>query len=103
MLLDTTYTEFKNSFYDRTGDLSILDGGDFNALKIVLDGLKVQYHKRGIKNHYLFEASWKKQFAVFLKKGRSHAIIEKAKAELALFREKKILINSLLTKSSQGE
>ncbi len=49
-----TYTEFKNEFYAKFADLSILDCEDFNSLKIVLDGLKVNYAARGVYKTYLF-------------------------------------------------
>ncbi len=42
-----TFSQFKNNFYSRVTDLSIFDCQDFNVLKIVLDGLKVNYAKRG--------------------------------------------------------
>ena len=43
-----TFTEFKKEFYNRVPDLSIFDCMEFNILKVVLDGLKVNYLSRGL-------------------------------------------------------
>lgn len=48
---DSTFKEFKNQFYNRVGDGSCFNVLNFNILKVVLDGLKVQYTKRGKINH----------------------------------------------------
>lgn len=42
-----TFTDFKKDFYSRVNDFSIFDCQDFNLLKVVLDGLKVNYSSRG--------------------------------------------------------
>ncbi len=50
---DKTFKEFKEDFYSKIGDGSCLNVLDINLLKVVLDGLKVQYNKRGeIVNHF---------------------------------------------------
>ena len=41
--IGTSFSEFKKSFYGKTSDLSLYDCGDINLLKVVLDGLKVNY------------------------------------------------------------
>ncbi|MCX7697959.1 MAG: hypothetical protein N2114_00635 [Candidatus Goldbacteria bacterium] len=41
-----TFTEFKKKFYSTITDISLFDGYTLNALKIVLDGLKVNYVKK---------------------------------------------------------
>jgi hypothetical protein len=50
-----TFTSFKSRFYSRISDLSAFDCADFNLLKVVLDGLKVNYVARGIKRETIFE------------------------------------------------
>jgi len=49
---DITFKEFKEQFYSRIGDGTCLNVLDINLLKVVLDGLKVQYTKRGKISHY---------------------------------------------------
>ncbi len=50
-----TFSKFKEDFYSRFDDISIFDCGDFNILKIVLDGLKVNYYQRSKnKNSVVF-------------------------------------------------
>ncbi len=44
---DTTFSDFKKKFYERAGDPAVFDCGDINILKIVLDGLKVNYVSKG--------------------------------------------------------
>ncbi|MFN5183945.1 MAG: hypothetical protein ACK5D5_13065, partial [Bacteroidota bacterium] len=41
-----TFTNFKNKFYSRISDFSIFDCEEINLLKVVLDGLKVNYSER---------------------------------------------------------
>jgi hypothetical protein len=49
-----TFSEFKDHFYSRVKDFSIFDCQDFNLLKVVLDGLKVNYAGRGKYKAYIF-------------------------------------------------
>ena len=49
-----TFSDFKNDFYKRVPDLTLFDCGDINLLKVVLDGLKVNYVKKGKVRSYLF-------------------------------------------------
>ena len=42
-----SFTDFKVDFYDKVKDFSIFDCAEFNALKIVLDGIRVDYISRG--------------------------------------------------------
>ena len=41
-----SFNDFKSDFYARFKDLTIFDVEEFNAVKIVLDGLKTNYFKR---------------------------------------------------------
>jgi hypothetical protein len=49
-----TFTDFKKDFYSRIHDFTIFDCGEINLLKVVLDGLKVNYVSRGKISTYLF-------------------------------------------------
>lgn len=48
----STFKEFKQRFYSKIGDASCFNVQNINLLKVVLDGLKVQYSLRGKVNHY---------------------------------------------------
>jgi len=47
MSKNQSFTDFKADFYGKVTDFSLFDCADFNALKIVLDGLRVDYISRG--------------------------------------------------------
>tara|TARA_Y100000991_G_C21970373_1_gene349111 strand:+ start:340 stop:1698 length:1359 start_codon:yes stop_codon:yes gene_type:complete len=48
------FKDFKLKFYSRFTDLSVFDCQDFNLLKVVLDGLLVNYTQKGkIRNRFL--------------------------------------------------
>ncbi|MCD6017993.1 MAG: sialyltransferase [Bacteroidetes bacterium] len=64
---DSTFTEFKQQFYSKAGDASAFNVLDINLLKVVLDGLKVQYTRRGKAAHY-FDRSILVTSAFFLGK-----------------------------------
>lgn len=49
-----TYQEFKLSFYKKVTDFSVFDCGEVNLLKVVLDGLKVDYLSLGAYRTPLF-------------------------------------------------
>jgi len=49
-----TFSSFKNDFYSRIKDFSIFDVNDINILKVVLDGLKVNYVSKGKVNSFMF-------------------------------------------------
>jgi len=53
-----TFSQFKTHFYERVTDFSVFDCEDFNLLKVVLDGLKVEYLKKGILNETIFKTSF---------------------------------------------
>jgi hypothetical protein len=87
---DQTYTEFKEEFYSKFEDLALLDCQDFNVLKIVLDGLKVDYLKRGKYKTYLFYPSFIHRLYLFLKRIKS---IKKSRfKELKKYANRKYLI-----------
>jgi len=55
--MNQTFTQFKENFYNSFEDAAIFDCGSFNTLKIVLDGLKVNYAKKQKANTF-FLNSW---------------------------------------------
>lgn len=52
-----SFSSFKEKFYSKFTSADIFDCGDFNALKIVLDGLKVNYNQYKIPESY-FPFNW---------------------------------------------
>lgn len=70
----TSFTEFTDEFYSRFPDLSVFDRGKTNYLKVVLDGLKVNYLSKG-----RFEPYWitgKGKFKRALKQFRKQPVPE---------------------------
>ncbi|HXB39761.1 MAG TPA: hypothetical protein VNZ49_04415 [Bacteroidia bacterium] len=45
--LGTTFEAFKKDFYSKSKDFSLYDCGNINIIKVVLDGLKVNYISKG--------------------------------------------------------
>lgn len=54
--MDKTFAEFKQDFYSRVKDFSLFDAGEFNLLKVVLDGLKVDYASKGKIRVFIFSS-----------------------------------------------
>lgn len=52
-----TFSQFNKNFYSRIPDLSVFDCEEYNLLKVVLDGLKVDYQKKGIDKQNIFKPS----------------------------------------------
>jgi hypothetical protein len=55
--LANSFSSFKENFYSKFASADIFDCGDFNSLKIVLDGLKVNYNQYQIPESY-FRFNW---------------------------------------------
>ncbi|CAG5079753.1 hypothetical protein [Parvicella tangerina] len=55
---DKTYEEFNKDFYEIFDDLTIFDCEDFNLLKVVLDGLKVDYSSKVHVNDLFKKPYW---------------------------------------------
>src|SRR5688572_24037924 len=55
--MSKTFSEFKKGFYSKVPDLTIFDCEDYNLLKVVLDGLKVDYKKRGVLDQDIYKPS----------------------------------------------
>ena len=67
---DESYTEFKKRFYSRIGDGTMFDCDGINLINIVLDGLKVNYVKRGRYKNRLHASPASDALFRFLKKLR---------------------------------
>jgi hypothetical protein len=65
---DESYTDFKKRFYDRVGDATMFDCDGINLINIVLDGLKVNYVKRGRYKNRLYASSFSDSVFRALKK-----------------------------------
>jgi len=72
----TSFEEFKNKFYSQYRDPTIFDCNDINLLKVILDGLKVNYVSKKITDTSIFQPwfilfikfiKWKIQFKKFKK------------------------------------
>jgi hypothetical protein len=80
-----SFREFKEEFYSRIPDPRIFDCGEINLLKVVLDGLKVNYVAKGWKNTELFsgiKTSLKKAIRRIKYAGPSKISKEKIKSKM---------------------
>lgn len=66
------FKKFKEDFYGKVTDLSLFDSGNYNLLKVVLDGLKVNYLKNG--KFKTTNLTWKYNFYNSLKRIRTKPI-----------------------------
>lgn len=53
----SSFSQFKDDFYERFEDLSVFNCNTINLLKVVLDGLKVNYLSKGKFNPYWFNST----------------------------------------------
>ena len=97
--MEKTFKEFKEDFYNNFDNAEIFDCGDFNTIKIVLDGLKVNYTQYKRKPDFFFE-SWRlfrllfliKKFFIWNKKYKQQRTVLENK--ILRFQNKKYLIFS---------
>ncbi len=64
----STFTNFKTQFYSRINNFELFDCGDVNLLKVVLDGLKVNYISKGNVRAYIFYPLFIYNFISFIKR-----------------------------------
>lgn len=72
-----TFSEFKAQFYSRIQDPFVFNCQDFNILKVVLDGLKVNYAGRGVYKARMFSNLLEYKLYLFIKRqqqGRKSAV-----------------------------
>jgi hypothetical protein len=65
---DQLFSPFKEGFYRRVKDLTIFDAADVNLLKVVLDGLKVDYATRFPSRTPIFLPAFVYRLFLFLKR-----------------------------------
>lgn len=94
---DITFKEFKEQFYSRIGDGNCFDVLDINTLKVVLDGLKVQYSKRGKISPYLNKSIFLLFIYYFFK-----ILIDLKKRKNFKLKKLKLLKNKYLTAFSDN-
>jgi hypothetical protein len=90
-----SFTDFKVDFYRKVKDFNLFDCAEFNALKIVLDGLRVDYVSRGPVKSPIFGSLLKYQLEQQLRSFKaSRAGLKKYhQSDLASFKNKKYLIS----------
>ena len=67
-----TFTDFKKQFFLRVPDLTLFNCGNFNLLKVVLDGLKVDYISKGKVNPFLFYPEFAYSSYLMIKRKKSN-------------------------------
>ncbi|MES2680983.1 MAG: hypothetical protein V4635_13910 [Bacteroidota bacterium] len=76
-----TFSEFKSSFYSRVTDFNVFNCQEFNLLKVVLDGLKVDYFGKMKYRPLVFKAGWYASGFNFIYRIKHRALLEAAKAK----------------------
>ncbi len=94
MSKNQSFTDFKAYFYSKVTDFSLFDCAEFNALKMVLDGLRVDYASRGTIELDIFGPLWKYDFLNFLKRVKAKTKNPKqySIAQIVQFKSKKYLV-----------
>lgn len=90
-----TFTDFKIDFYNKVKDFGLFDCAEFNALKIVLDGLRVNYVSRGPVDTPIFN-SLKKYEIENVIRGMKSKLERKKKykrVDIEAFKNRKYLIS----------
>ncbi|HEU4717746.1 MAG TPA: hypothetical protein VFU15_07925 [Bacteroidia bacterium] len=99
---ERSFTEFKKDFYGKFPDLSVFECGDVNLLKVVLDGLKVNYAERFPARTPVFSSLLFHRAFLFLKRKRLRGTGEAVK-ELRAAGGKNAWCVDFEGKSSPGE
>ena len=94
MSKNQSFTDFKAYFYSKVTDFSLFDCAEFNALKMVLDGLRVDYASRSTIELHIFGPLWKYDFLNFLKRVKAKTKNQKqySIAQIEQFKSKKYLV-----------
>ena len=90
-----TFTEFKTNFYKTFSNLEELNCQDFNLLKVVLDGLKVNYFQKNNLNDFIFKPLFYQKIILLIKSLKeTKKSIPKNKANYLLFDNGKCIVDS---------
>lgn len=107
--MELSFSEFKEQFYSRINDMSVFDCEEFNLLKVVLDGLKVDYVKKGILQKPIFENRIITPVTFFLKRlkykqqmNAAELALEKIRSNGSLNKKYIILDQKRTTRDEQG-
>lgn len=90
-----SFDKFKQSFYDRVPDLQLFNADRINLLKVVLDGLKVDYAGKGKVRVILFQPLWWMRLLLWLlriRKGNETRALRKTLSALRLNGPKKFMV-----------
>jgi hypothetical protein len=93
MSVKQSFTDFKVDFYAKVKDFSMFDCAEFNALKIVLDGLRVDYVSHGPVKSPILGPIWKYELENRFKRFRSKSLKKYTKTQIADFTNKRYLIS----------
>lgn len=90
-----SFTDFKVDFYAKVKDFTLFDCAEFNALKIVLDGLRVNYISRGPVKSPIFGSLAKYEFENILKgvNAKRKRTPKYTSIQIAAFKDKAYLIS----------
>jgi hypothetical protein len=83
-----TFSTFKTQFYSKVPDLALFDCEDFNLLKVVLDGLKVNYAKRGIVNQEIFQNTFSFHLKRIVRRIKHHSAVRLGRSTYADLQKK---------------
>ena len=88
------FSSFKTGFYAKIKDFTLFDCAEFNALKIVLDALRVDYVRKGAVKSPIMDSLWKLKLIDVAKETRSKLKkeVRYSAQELAAFSQKKYVI-----------
>lgn len=90
--MNQTFSSFKERFYGRNKDLTLFDCMEFNLLKVVLDGLFVDYASKSKLFVYFHYPVFLVRIIFFLKRIQYKSNIKKIKQELSFINDKKIIL-----------
>jgi hypothetical protein len=89
--MNQTFTEFKNHFYSRNKDLTLFDCAEFNLLKVVLDGLFVDYASKSKLFIYITYPIFLIKIIHFVKRIKTKSSFIKVENQICSIKNKKII------------
>jgi len=79
--MELSFTEFKSNFYSKVPDMQVLDCLDFNLLKVLLDGLKVDYVSKGMSQNLVLKNKLRIRIIITLKRLKNRRWFNASQAE----------------------